>query len=99
MRRLTFDAPLPWTSESLYNWTIHSITGIRFRSDIQFSMCCEPANVLGIQTGVAIAHPELPVNPILPLSFIELVTHEARHNNGFGHSCGNNDQTVSEMGA
>jgi hypothetical protein len=22
MRRLTFDALLPWTSESLYNWTI-----------------------------------------------------------------------------
>jgi hypothetical protein len=99
MRRLSFSRPLPWTSESLYDWTVRSIRGIRFRSDITTSFCCEPADFINIQTGVAIARPELPRLPIWVFGFVALVVHETRHNNGYPHTCGANDRTVQEMGA
>lgn len=98
-QRLTFDAPLPWTAESLYNWLIHSIRGIRFRSDIQFSNCCEPANTINIQTGVAIAQPQFAGVTEFVVGFLDLLVHETRHNNIGGHTCGSNDQTLAELGA
>lgn len=40
MRRLEFNAALPWTSNSLYGWMVSTIGGIRFRNDITNSYCC-----------------------------------------------------------
>ena len=48
-KRLTFDAPLPWTASSLYQWMVSSIHGIRFRTDISASFCCDPAATIDIQ--------------------------------------------------
>ncbi len=30
---------------------------------------------------------------------VVLYVHEARHNQGYGHTCGTNDRTLAEMGA
>ena len=35
----------------------------------------------------------------LLVTFMQLLVHEARHNNGKPHTCGTKDQTISEMGA
>jgi hypothetical protein len=51
MRRLEFDAPLPWTADDLSSWFTSSITGVRFRSDIPGSFCCDPGRVINIKSG------------------------------------------------
>jgi hypothetical protein len=106
MERLAFDAPLPWTAKSLSDWFHGSIHGIRFRSDITYSYCCEPANTIDI----AVAS-----NSYLMLTdrwiddsiggglmdTMVLFVHEARHNAGYPHTCANgqDDKTIGELGA
>ena len=97
-RQLTFDQPLPWTSSQLYAWLVSSIRGIRVRGDIQSSFCCSPRDIIDIHAN-GIAALQFPsdfrwVGPLLVL-----FVHEARHNNGYPHSCGNDDQTIAELGA
>ena len=48
MKAISFDSPLPWTDKNLYQWFIDTIDGIRFRTDLTYSFCCEPANVINI---------------------------------------------------
>lgn len=105
MKAISFTRPLPWTAQPLYDWFVGSIDGIRFRNDIQLSFCCDPANVIDIvadPNGVELftnrwmATPD----PIGLRDFVDLLVHEARHNNGKPHTCtGGNDQTVGELGA
>jgi hypothetical protein len=103
MQALQFDAPLPWTSESLYDWFTGAVTGIRFRGDISLSFCCDPANTLNIQTQTMDALQTdrwlTPDHPAGNEGLVVLLAHEARHNEGFPHTCGTNDQTLDEMGA
>jgi len=95
MRRLRFDAPLPWTGEDLYPWFIHAVEGIRFRAG-GYSFCCDPPGVINIAV-----HPER--NEIYRDGFptlVEGLVHEARHAEGrHPHTCGTNDRTVGELGA
>ena len=98
MRRMTFDAPLPWTAEPLYDWLIHSIRAIRFRSDIPNSFCCAPADTINIRADVVIALPGHD-DPWGVVGISELFVHEARHNNIGPHTCGFYDQTLAELGA
>jgi uncharacterized protein (TIGR03437 family) len=97
MRQLSFDTPLPWTTKSLYDWLTGTIKGIRSRTDITNSFCCDPANTINI----ASSH-------LGPVDFITsewigsqgvLYDHESRHNQGLLHTCGSNDQTLNELGA
>jgi hypothetical protein len=98
MRRLTFDAPLPWTSSSVYQWMISSIRGIRLRGDIGTSFCCDPAGTIDIQAQNLSAL-QFPTDFRWVGTLIVLFVHEARHNNGFPHTCGTNDNTIAELGA
>ncbi len=106
MKHLSFDAPLPWTNKNLFNWFAGAITSIRFRSNITYSYCCEPANTINI----AVAG-----NSYLMLTgrwiddsiggglmdTMVLFAHEARHNEGYPHTCANgqDDKTLGELGA
>lgn len=101
LQRLQYAKPLPWTSSTPWDWLTHAITGIRFRNDIGASFCCEPANTIDIRTQTVISQPW--DDPVVGGDFMlgedALFVHEARHNEGRSHFCGNVDRTVSEQGA
>jgi uncharacterized repeat protein (TIGR01451 family) len=104
MKMIHFSRALPWSSQNVYDWFVASIDGVRFRSDITFSFCCEPANVIDILAAPNSA--ALFTNrwmdttaPIGLHDLLALLVHEARHNNGKPHTCGADDQTVGELGA
>jgi hypothetical protein len=107
MRRLVFDAALPWTSRSLYDWMVSSIRGIRFRGDdVANSFCCDPPNVIDIKATLGPNNSGLAAL-VFPADFrwagtlMVLFVHEARHNNGLPHSCADHirDKTIAELGA
>lgn len=109
MRQVTFTAPLPWTAPptpSLAQW-LHQqsgVTRIRFRSDIDTSFCCDPANTVNIA---------VTANSYILLTdrwidqqmggglanTLALIVHEARHNQNKPHTCGSSDSTFAELGA
>ena len=86
MREITFNAPLPWTSDSLYGWFVSSIRGIRIRGDRGTSFCCDPDGIINIQAQnlAALLYPS---DFQYVGSLMVLFVHEARHNNGFPHTC------------
>ena len=96
MRHLEFDAPLPWTSNSLYEWMVSAIWGIRFRSDIGGSFCCTD-NMINIQTNNLSALTD-PTEFRWVAGLLVLFVHEARHT-FLPHTCGSNDNTIDELGA
>jgi uncharacterized repeat protein (TIGR01451 family) len=103
MQHVNLARPLPWTGSSLWDWFTHAITGIRFRNDITFSSCCDPANTLDIQTASLLAATAMRwVDPGRGglSGLMLLLTHEARHNEGLLHTCasGTNDATWDELG-
>lgn len=104
MQELQFDQPLPWTDQQLYQWFVSVIDGIRFRGDIEYRACCDPAGVINIQTGNMVAN-ELdqwivPATNNGLVHIMILFIHEARHNEGYAHTCTDgNDETLEEMGA
>jgi hypothetical protein len=102
MKKLEFNQPLPWTDKQLYTWFVDTIDGVRFRSDIENSSCCDPAGVINIQTALAIKNTNKWIDPQIntgALDLLVLFVHEARHNEFGGHTCGANDNTRAEMGA
>ena len=86
MRQLVFDAPLPWTSDSLYGWFVSSIRGIRIRGDRGTSFCCDPDGIINIQAQ-NLAALRYPSDFRYVGKLMVLFMHEARHNNGFSHTC------------
>jgi hypothetical protein len=91
MKRVEFDAPLPWTDETLWRWFEAEIRGVRFQGSDSF--CCRPDRVIVL--GVSSSYPEgFP-------TMIEGLVHEARHADGaHPHSCGGGaDQSIAELGA
>ncbi|NCP16410.1 hypothetical protein GW866_05135 [bacterium] len=110
MKNLEFDQPLPWTDKSLYEWLINAIDGVRFRSDIENGFCCEPANIINVSTaGYAhLSQKEITqwMDPQsgwgLVWSLMIIMAHEARHNEGYPHTCAAGptmDNTIAELGA
>jgi hypothetical protein len=107
MRLLHFTQPLPWTDLQLYDWFVNAIDGLRFRDDIEFSFCCDPTGVINIQVreNAYLAFSDRFMDPSYAGGLVYtmiLYIHEARHNEGFGHTCPSgdgNDKTVAEMGA
>lgn len=97
MHQISFDTPVPWTSKSIYDWLVSAITGIRHRTDITNTFCCDPANTINVASrGLGILN-------FLSSEWVStqgvLYAHEARHNQGFLHTCGSSDQTLDELGA
>jgi hypothetical protein len=103
MQRLTFDQPLPWTDLPLYAWFTSTIDGIRFRNDIQNSFCCDPPHTINLVTGLFALESDRWLQAenrdANIQSLMVLMIHEARHSQGFFHTCGTKDQTLEEMGA
>src|SRR3989344_3364860 len=107
MRLIRFEKPLPWTDKTLYEWLATAIKGISFRGDVEGSFCCDPPNFIDIAVGkisyLLLDHwlnPDPTINAGL-FYLAQLIVHEARHNNGFGHACDQqipgNDMTIAEM--
>ncbi|RPJ61100.1 MAG: VCBS repeat-containing protein, partial [Acidobacteria bacterium] len=108
MRRyMVFDAPLPWTRSSLWDWFRQSVLGIVFTGE-PHSWCCDASG----RIHVAVGEGSLLLAPwgdtfMDPESgeglhqFIALLVHEARHANGTSHACAEaaDDTTLGEMGA
>lgn len=102
MKKLEFNQPLPWTDEQLYPWFVNTVDGIRFRSDITYSYCCDPEGMINIQTDLAVNDTNRWIDPQLNTGadgLLGLFVHEARHNEFGGHTCGTNDNTRAELGA
>jgi uncharacterized protein DUF5648 len=108
--RLTaFDAPLPWTGATYTDWLYNfsGLRGIRFRQDIQTSSCCDPVGVINVgvasPTGIDYFRDMPPVwaDPVrggFGSNLMSILTHEARHINFGGHSCGDSDRLLDELG-
>lgn len=108
MRRLEFTEPLPWTKDPVYRWLTKSVHGVRFRADAVTSSCCGPDGIINVravvettpdgrQSGFAlgITHgAAIDTDFRLLATFLQLLVHEARHNNGKPHTCGTKDQTT-----
>jgi len=104
MQELKFDQPLPWTDKQLFDWFTGAIDGIRFRNDIDYSACCDPAGIINIQTNNLVATSmDRWIEPAADNGLVHIMilfVHEARHNEGYGHTCADgNDSTLDEMGA
>lgn len=103
MEHLSFDTPLPWSDQPLYAWFTAAVEEIRFRDDISNSFCCDPPGVINVQTRNQAALSTLrwidPESGAGLQDLVALLVHEARHNQGYAHTCGTNDNTVAEMGA
>jgi hypothetical protein len=105
MQQLTFDAPLPWTDKDLYHWFIGAIDGIRFRSGIPCSYCCDPAGVIDVALDNSVLMvTDRWVDPSIRgglMGAMILFVHEARHAEHGAHTCPDRqrDRTIAEMGA
>jgi hypothetical protein len=103
MRYLSFDAALPWTDQPLLDWLAGAIRGIRYRHDIEISYCCDPQGIINIQTqNLAALSTDRWIDAQSGTGLhglVVLIVHEARHNQGFAHTCNTKDQTLAEMGA
>jgi hypothetical protein len=113
---IRFDTPLPWTNLALDAWFAQAIHGVDFRSDGPYSYCCAAGGVIVIQTpNLAVLSPTKFYDPDLKIvrddiwgavrGLAALFIHEARHNQGYLHTCtmgpraGQNDNTIAELGA
>jgi uncharacterized protein (TIGR03437 family) len=97
MQWMPLGTSLPWTPKSLYDWFVSTVRGIRFRGDITYSFCCDPAGIMNIQTA-NLAVVQFTTPEWLAAQMV-LFIHEARHNEGLPHTCGTNDLSLPELGA
>ena len=96
MKNMEFDEPLPWTDDSLYDWLRDAVGGVHFAST-GMSYCCKEGRVIVIAVG-DLEHP-LTRTQGAPRGLIRVMAHEARHAEGFPHTCGTDDETFGELGA
>lgn len=90
MKRLQFDTPLPWTSESLWTWFTSSVRGVQYLRVDALSCCLN--GFIRVPAGDLSRTKSFGFPGILGL------VHEARHHDK-GHTCGNRDVTIAEMGS
>ena len=96
MKAMEFDEPLPWTGESLYDWLRNAVAGVHFSSGVR-SSCCKEERVIVIG-GAQLDHPIRRTWDGIH-GIVRVMAHEARHAEGFVHTCGSNDETFGELGA
>jgi len=106
IKRLQFDAPLPWTSLSLWDWFTSHVHVIQYKGSE--ALCCLHDVPGGAPIGFIV-----PAGPTGPNGLIAGATfpaglptdvfgyvHEARHADGYGHDCdGIRDRNISDLGA
>ncbi len=106
-RELRFDRPLPWTDQPLYDWIVGTAEGIRYRSDIDRSFCCDPPRVINLRispdadvASYAVPAPgEITRHGWVPGTHLGLIVHETRHIEVGSHTCGSDgDATWAELG-
>lgn len=91
MMNARFDAPLPWTQLTLWQWFRIAVNGIRLRGDIRVNFCCEPTRVINL------LHPA--GESTIPFGLLAMMVHEGRHAEGVRHTCDTFDHRISDMGA
>ena len=85
-RSMSFDAPLPWTNDSLYDWLRESIEGVHF-AERGPAYCCKEERVIVIG-GLDLTHPRMRSWVLSgALAIVNLMVHEGRHAEGFPHTC------------
>lgn len=101
MPQLRFTQAWPWTPLNLFEWFTDQVKGIRLRHDISLSSCCEPAGVINIQTVnlAAVTLDNSQYDGYWAGNLVTLFVHEARHIAFGPHTCGSNDNTITEEGA
>ncbi|MBI3739599.1 MAG: hypothetical protein HY258_11180 [Chloroflexi bacterium] len=109
MHLLNFSQPLPWTDKQLYDWLVGAIDSIRFidGGGSGYSFCCDPANtiVVALSSNAYIFLTDRWLEPSISgglMNTMFLYVHEARHNEGYGHTCtsqSGDDNRVDEMGS
>ncbi len=112
MRWIEFDQPLPWTELTLYDWFVQAVNGVIVDGREELSHCCTSDGmiVLALGENSFATHTDRflrdevgqggfdGVNGVDTLMI--LLAHEARHNEGYPHSCENgNDLSLAEMGS
>jgi hypothetical protein len=91
---LTTPAPLPWTGGSAAAWWAHTgVTGIKVQSlsadgSIR-AQCCTGGEITVDPTSLTLT----------PVELAAVLMHEARHAEGYRHTCGSMDQSFAEGGA
>jgi len=96
MKHLSFDEPLPWTDQPLYDWFTDTISGIEYRSDIASHFCCGTPPVISIRAELQTFYSDrwTAVGRLMAL-----YVHEARHTY-MAHQCKKGvDNTIAELGA
>ena len=85
MRRMAFTRPLPWTSESLYDWFRAAIRGVIVETGTGPSYCCSPSKVIHIAYSPTISSDPTPLTP----GYVDpgVLVHEARHAEIGPHTC------------
>ncbi len=102
MRRVRFDAPLPWTSQTLYDWLRASIPkGVVVIAEGNSHACSTCPGPVYIHWSAQRSAVGMEV-----LGAASIIVHEARHTNDIEHTCeslpgvGNvSDRTIAEMGS
>ena len=102
MKRVRFDAPLPFTPKPLYDWVRDSIpNGIRLTASGNSHACVNCAGPIFINWQPGPRSPGAEV-----IGAVSIITHETRHTNGLPHTCRNvsglgntSDKTIAELGA
>jgi hypothetical protein len=83
------------------------VKGIRFHAGIQYDFCCDPPGVINIQALNTRGEFNFTkwIDPQVnggAMNLMALMVHEARHANGFFHTCGTpvtKDNTLAQVGA
>jgi hypothetical protein len=91
---LTTSTPLPWTGGSAADWWAHTgVTGITV----------QPISADGSIRAQCCTNGEITIDPtsltLTPVELAAVLMHEARHAEGYPHTCGSMDQSFAEGGA
>ncbi len=95
MKKLKFDAPLPWTDLPLYEWFTTTISGIRVRAGIAAPTCCGTPPTIQLKDNMTFLYSDrwTAVGRVM-----EILVHEARHTYR-AHGCSGKDFLVSDLGS
>lgn len=104
MKSIKFKEPLPWTSQTLWDWFRTSVRRIRIvrpTGTNDYQRFVNGEIILPIQPNAFLLATNKFIDPVMRgglMDFLVLLVHEARHAQK-PHTCGSNDNTLSEMGA
>jgi hypothetical protein len=93
MKTLQFDAPLPWTSKSLYGW-FHDTIGL-----LSVRVMDGTSSQGGRNVDLYINAPKMPFTWPSVETIIGGIVHETRHIEVGPHRCGTKDFRVDDLGA